>query len=534
MPKSGTTSPTYEELQSANQKLQLIASEQSNKIILLEQQVGWLKNQMFGESSEKSHQSPASLLPLFEQGVEEKEAEKQEVGSYTRTPRGKKKELGDNQDSGLRFDDGIEIVSEDILPDEVKDLSPDEYEIIGEEISDTLGSRTSKNFIHRRRYLKVKLKNSESPAILKQEVSGKIFANSYLALSFIVDMFIDKCLYSIPLHRQHQRLKYEGIYLARSTLISNFIRYAQLLQPLMIPHQQSILLSRILAIDETPMKVGVERKKHKMKRGYIWPVMGDTEQIIYLYHNSRGARFLEQLLEGYCGTILSDGYSAYKSYVNKLVEDGFADAVTHATCWVHARRKFVKLGKQSPYYKTAIGFFAELYQIEEGHKKSKGSERLTRRSSLSLEVVDRYFDWLRSFNGKAIFATNELLRKAVNYSLNREDSMRVFLRDPDLALDTNYLEREIRPIAIGRKNFMFCWSELGAESLCTVQSLIRTCLLQGLNPRVYLTDVIQRIAERNPETDDISDLLPHIWRDEHSENARGCSAVEVQQRSQDT
>ena len=112
--------------------------------------------------------------------------------------------------------------------------------------------------------------------------------------------------------------------------------------------------------------------------------------------------------------------------------------------------------------------------------------------------------------------------------------MRVFLRDPDLALDTNYLEREIRPIAIGRKNFMFCWSEVGAESLCTVQSLIRTCLLQGINPKVYLTDVIQRIAERNPDTDDISDLLPHIWRDEHLKSARNCPAVEAQMRRQET
>jgi transposase len=501
--------------------------EQQQTILALKQQVDWFLKQMLNETSEKSHIRDFSTLPLFAQDeIAEKPPREKEVAAHTRRTRGRTENLGDNHDSGLRFDDGVEIVEEVILPDEVQDLDPDEYEVIGSEISDTLGSRKTKLFVHRRIYQKVKLKNAAG-SILKQPVETKIFANSYLSAGVIADMFLDKCLYHIPLYRQHQRLKQEGVYLARSTLTANFIRYAQLLQPLMEPHQQSILLSRILAIDETPMKVGVDRKKHKMKRGYVWPVIGDNAQILYIYNQSRGAKVLEAMLKGYHGTILSDGYSAYTSYVNNFVDREFSDTITHATCWVHARRKFTVLGEASEQYQKAMQFYRTLYQIEESLKGKSQSEVLAARNKLSLPVVDRYFEWLESFAGTSVMGTNQSLAAAVRYSRTREDSMRVFLRDPQLALDTNYLEREIRPIAVGRKNFLFCWSEVGAESLCTIQSLIRTCLLQEIDPRVYLIDVIQRIAKRDTEKDDISDLIPVIWKDEYQQQPLSCSAEQA-------
>ena len=515
---------SYDELLVLSQQQAQRIESQAQKIEALNQKLAWLSAKVFGEQSEVFHRDDSSVLSLFpESEIQNKPAAEKEVSGYTRKTRGKTGDLGENQDSGLRFDDGVDIFEEFILPDEAKGLSPEEYDIIGEDISDTLASRTTRNFIHRRRYQKIKLKTpAAGDAGIKQAKSEKIFPGSYLEISFIVDMLLDKTLYSVPLYRQHQRLKQDGVYLARSTLTANFIRYAQLLEPLMEPLQLSILLSRILALDETPMKVGVDRKKHKMKTGYIWPVMGDKAEIIYLYSDSRAAKVLEELLAFYSGTILSDGYSAYESYVNSLLEQGRSDCITHATCWVHARRKFVALGEDSPVFQKAMRFFAELYEVEARLNSKNRSEVLEARMKVSAGIVDRYFDWLRSFGGAGQMATNNTLRKAVSYSLKREDSMRVFLRDPELPLDTNHLEREIRPIAIGRKNFMFCWSEVGAESLCIIQSLVRTCVLQGIKPREYLIDVIQRIAQRNPETDDLSDLIPTIWKEEFQGQAIRC------------
>jgi hypothetical protein len=143
---------------------------------------------------------------------------------------------------------------------------------------------------------------------------------------------------------------------------------------------------------------------------------------------------------------------------------------------------------------------------------------------LSLPAVDAYFSWLRDFNGKPILATNNKLRLAIKYSLEREESMRVFLRSPELQLDTNHLEQKIRPIAIGRKNWMFCWTEVGAESLCMAQSLVRTCLLQDVNPRQYLIDILQRLTLERSEDEDISDLIPRLWKEDFADKPILCPA----------
>ena len=504
------------ELVTTNQLLEQKNTQLQQSLSSLQSQLAWFKKQLVGETSEKFQLRDNSVLPLFaEEEIQTVEPKKKLVGAHERRTRGKTQDLGDNQDSGLRFDDGVEIVVEDIYPDEIEGLAPEEYEIIGSEFSDRLASRVSKTYVHRRVFHKAKLnkKDNQESKIVKAPVPVELFSHGYLSLSFIVDMIIDKCLYSIPLYRQHQRLKYDGFHLARSTLSANFIRAGVLLQRLMEPLQYSILLSRILAIDETPIKVGVDKSKNKMKRGYIWPLLGDRQEIIYVYHQSRGAKVLEELLKDFHGTILSDGYSAYKSYINSIIEDGTSPDVTHATCWVHARRKFVQLENTRPAeFEQASRFFAELYKIEAEIKADKKINTYIARQQRSLLVVDRYFNWLRSFNGKPELATNELLRNAVSYSIEREVSMRVFLRDPDLQLDTNHLERQIRPIAIGRKNWMFCWTELGAECLCAAQSLIRTCILQGVHPREYLIDILPKLA-RADEGDDISDLLPAFYSD---------------------
>ena len=281
-----------------------------------------------------------------------------------------------------------------------------------------------------------------------------------------------------------------------------------------------------MAIDESPIKVGVERAKHKMRQGYVWPIFGEHQEVVFKYYASRGAMVLSELLSDFKGVLLSDGFSAYKSYM-KSVE---ANQVQHATCWTHARRKFVELENICPEQSSkALEIIAELYKIESGlgSKSNKSSELLFGRMTRSSQVVDRYFDWLKSFNGKSILATNSKLRLAIGYSLEREESMRVFLKNPDVSLDTNHVEREIRPIAIGRKNWLFCWSELGADSLCNAQSLIRTCLLQGVNPRDYLVDVLQRLTLDKP--DDLTTLLPRFWKENFAEKPKPCPSTSITQ-----
>ena len=522
---------SYQSLVIENQKLHSKLSEQEEQISALQSKLDWFIKQTFDKKSEKFYPDNfVECLPLFSQEelgepTEPKE-EKSNVKAHSRNTRGKTNQLGDNTDSGLRFDDGVEIIVEDIYPEEIEGLSADEYEIIGQEFSDRLASRESKTVVHRRVFHKAKLKSPSQ--IVKAAVPAQVLDGIYFSVSFLVEMIVDKCLYSLPLYRQHQRLSYEGFHLSRGTLITNFNRCCSQLFPIVEALGFSVLLSRILAIDETPMKVGVDSAKHKMKRGYVWPIYGDKDEIVYNYRRSRGAVVLGELLANFIGTVLSDGYSAYKSYVEGQKKAGFSDSVLQASCWVHARRAFVRLEDKRPEeYTKAIEFIGKLYKIEKEVDSNKYSDVLIARQKHSLPVVDDYFTWLRSFNGKPVIATNSLLRNAINYSLEREDSLRLFLKKPELQLDTNHLEREIRPIAIGRKNWMFCWTELGAENLCAAQSLIRTCLLHGINPKVYLIDVLQRICLERKKGDDVSDLIPRIWKEQYANNPLKCPSAKI-------
>lgn len=533
------------EKESLNQKvIQLQVSLQETKSHL-----DWFKRQVFGKKSEKHYEQEVDVhqISLFDftgEPAVKAEIETREVAAHTRRVRGKTQELGDNTDSGIRFDEGVEIVTEDIFPEEVNGLPEGAYEIVGSEISDRLASRVSKTFVVRRIFHKVKLKRAVTPSesspsessganglpkILKAKVPKQVLNRSYMSTSFLVDMVLDKVLYSLPLNRQHQRLKREGFHLSRNVLISNFIATCEVLSRVVSAQRCSILAGRTIAIDETPMRVGLDAANHKMHKGYVWPIYGDLNEIVYNYNKSRSAAVLKDLVGSeFKGVLLSDGYSAYKRYVEGLKSANLANHVTHASCWVHARRKFVELEHSHPeVYKQAIGRIKKIYEIEQSVSGKKAHEVLEARVSQSVEVVEGYFTWLRSFAGSAELGSFSKLRKAIAYSLEREDSLKVFLRNPEVSPDTNHLEREIRPITIGRKNWLFCWGELGAQSLCDAQSLIRTCLLHQVNPRTYLIDILQRLSTDLEKEEDVSDLIPRIWKLTYGEDPRPCPSEEV-------
>jgi len=126
-------------------------------------------------------------------------------------------------------------------------------------------------------------------------------------------------------------------------------------------------------------------------------------------------------------------------------------------------------------------------------------------------VVDRFFGWLRSTLDTEILLPTNPFTKAANYALKRKKELQVFLEYPNVLLDTNHLERSIRPIAIGRKNWLFCWTEIGAEYVGVIQSLLSTCWVQGIDPYTYLVDVLQRI-DRHPAKD-VALLTPRLWKE---------------------
>jgi len=314
----------------------------------------------------------------------------------------------------------------------------------------------------------------------------------------------------LPLYRQHQRMEAAGIRLARSALTQWIHRTADLLQPIYAAQLISILNSDVLAMDETPIKAG--RKGHgKMKTGYFWPVYGDKNEIAFPFAPSRSGEMVRKVLGEYCGVLLSDGYQVYESYAKQI------NGLVHAQCWSHTRREFIKAEEsESPYAATALDFIQELYAKEARLKQRNlpSEKMLAQRALHSKPVANEFFEYLKTILAKEALLPSNLFTKAANYALDREASLRVFLEYPNVPMDTNHLEREIRPIAVGRKNWLFCWTEVGADCVGIFQSLLSTCKLQGIDPYTYLVDVLQRID--NHLASEVHLLTPRLWKEHYA------------------
>jgi len=272
------------------------------------------------------------------------------------------------------------------------------------------------------------------------------------------------------------------------------------------------LISKILAIDETPSKAG-KGKKGKLKQAYYWPIFGEANEICFTFSASRGVQHLKDQLGEFQGTIVSDGYKAYESYSQAM------EHTTHALCWVHARRYFDEAETSEPEQAAiALALIAALYKIETDIKEKSltGDAKRVYREQYSQPIVDRFFLWVHEQRQRIDLVPSDPFSKALAYAQKREHGLRVFLADPDVPLDTNHVERALRCIPMGRRNWLFSWTEIGAEHVGIIQSLIHTCRLHDVNPYDYLVDVLQRV-DCHPASQ-IQELTPRLWKELFADN----------------
>ncbi len=251
-----------------------------------------------------------------------------------------------------------------------------------------------------------------------------------------------------------------------------------------------------------------------MKTGYFWPIYGEDHEVVFTFNESRGRQHIEDMLrKHFQGTLITDGYAAYASFVKNT------QGIIHAQCWVHARRYFVEAeSSDKNAFDHALDFIGRLYKIEShiAEKKLTDEKKQNYRLTHSKPIVDNFFVWCSQQLQRHDLTPTHKLYKALKYIISRENGLRIFLEDPHVPMDTNHLEREIRPITLGRKNWMFCWTELGAEHVGLIQSLISTCKLHDINPNTYLTDVLQRISIH--PASQVADLTPRLWKEKFASN----------------
>jgi len=477
-------------------------------------QIDWFKRQLFGQKSEKRHIEPnpdqMGLLGKIPGNLKNRPEEKQIIKSYERG-KGKKNRGDSVNDSGLRFDESVEVKELRIIPDELRGPDADQYEIISENKTFRLAQRPSSFFVAC--YIEPIIKRKTDQQIIHHQSPSGIFDKSIVDVSFLAGMLVDKFVYHCPLYRQHQKLQANGFKLARSSLTNWTKRSIELLEPIYQAQLEHILQGKVLAMDETPIKAG-KKGKGKMNTGYFWPMYGDGDEVVFSFSPSRGQQHvLDTLGNTFKGTLLTDGYSAYEKYAQQTA------AVTHAQCWIHTRRYFERSQDVEPVASAqALQLIGELYRHEKiiRERQLKAESKLKYRTEHSLPLVEQFFAWCYEQNQREDLLNSNPLAKALQYARERENQLKVFLNDPDVQPDTNHLERALRVIPMGRKNWLFSWTEVGAKQIGIIQSLLVTCRLHDINPYTYLVDVLQRVS-LHPASK-VEELTPRLWKDKFAAN----------------
>ena len=489
------------------------ALEERNAV--LEQQLDWFKRQLFGRKSEKQLLDETSAQgSLF--ATDKNAASTNTTTDIKGHKRKSNKQLNGDEvnDTGLRFDASVPTKVIDIPAPELQGDDAEQYEIIGYKETNRLAQQPGSYTILIYRRPIVRHKNEHT---VKTPVApSNVLEGCYADVSLIAGLMVDKGVYHLPLYRQHQRMIDSGVHISRATLINWVQKGIELLRPIYQANLKSIINSQTLAMDEVPIKAG-RKSKGKMKQTYFWPMFGDNNEIAFTWSNSRGFLHAKNQLEGFTGTLLTDGYAAYSKTVAKLNEKDVA--ITHAACWVHARRYFDRALLIEPIAaQAAIDQIALLYKNEKHIKDhiTEASDALAYRQKHSEPLVTKFFAWIYEQRQRTDLTPKNPLTKALNYVSERQVELKVFLSNPDVAMDTNHLERALRVIPIGRKNYLFCWSELGAEQLGILQSLLVTCRLQEINPYHYLVDVLQRVSVHPASK--VAELTPRIWKEKFENN----------------
>jgi transposase len=336
--------------------------------------------------------------------------------------------------------------------------------------------------------------------------------------AMVAHVLVQKYAWHLPLYRQSQMLLARGIDIKRSVL-AFWVGYAAAeLQPLWLRLREHILTSGKIAVDETSAPV-LDPGRGRTKKGFFWAVArddrpwggNDPPAVAFTYAPGRGAVHALKLLDRYRGIVQCDGYQAYKT----VARDARGEAITLAFCWAHLRRRFFELaeGGPAPIASEALERIAALYAIEKTIRGHSAEQRRAVRQQRSKPLVVALKAW---FEQQLIRVSGKFkIAEHLRYALHHWDGLTRFLDDGRIELDTNIVERSIRPITLNRKNALFAGHDQGAENWACIASLIETCKLTGVEPQAYLADVLTRLVNLWPASR-LDELLPWAWAAERT------------------
>ena len=374
---------------------------------------------------------------------------------------------------------------------------------MGEEITEVLEYQPGELFV--KKYIRVKYAKANNSGVVIGELPARPLEKAMAGPGLLAQIIIDKYIDHLPLHRQMQRFERGGIKIAYSTLTDWVSSTSELIKPLYEALKAEVLKSDYLHADETPIKVLDKDKSNGVHRGYYWVYQDSIKKVVFFdYQESRGREGPSGILENFSGYLQTDGYAVYEVFDKRK-------QITLIHCMAHARRMFHDALENDEYRSSyALEQIQKLYAIERMCKEeSLGfAQILELRQEKAVPVLESLGKWMKEQYLQV--TPKSPIGKAIAYTLERWTRLSLYAENGMLNIDNNPVENSIRPVALGRKNYLFAGSHYAAQRSGMLYSLLGTCKMHGIEPYSWLRDTLERIATH--PINRISELLPHNIR----------------------
>lgn len=428
----------------------LTKEELISKIFDLQFQLAQYKRIVHGQKRERFEGDKNQMSLPFEADAEKVQEQQEEVKEKLSFERRKRKSVHRGH---LPLPDHLEVVEIEIYPKE--DIA--DMVCIGKETTDELEYEPAKFYI--KRYIRYKYAPKNKEGVFIGELPGRVIEKGIAGSGLLTSILVDKYMDHLPLYRQGQRFKRAKIPIAPSTLQGWARQSLELIDILYRQLLKDTKSRGYLQADETPIKVIDKNKKGTAHQGYYWVYHNPIDKTVFFdYQPGRSAKAAENVLTGFKGYLQTDGYAVY----DKI---GKRQGVIHLNCLAHARREFDRAkDNDKARAEKALTYIQQLYAVETlaRDKKMEASQRKELRLEKSLPIINEFGKWMVEELKNHHILPKSQIGKAFRYSLDRWDQLSAYLHDGILEIDNNLVENAIRPVALGRKNYLFAGSHKAA------------------------------------------------------------------------
>lgn len=485
----------------------LTISRKDEQITQLSFELDKFRKYLFGSKSEKlsaCKEVDLSQMDLF--GLGTTEAQQEELSAQIEaTPPEKKAPKKRAKGTGrMRLPEKLR--REEIIIEPTEDVSDCHY--IGDDITEVLDLIPGELYV--KRYVRRKYARPNGEGVVVGELPGRVIEKGIPSNRLVGEMMLDKYVYGLPLHRQIDKYRRLGVNIPASSASDWMIKGWKHLVPLWELLKLLVVNQKYIQADETPIKVQDKQKqpgkKKNIHQGYMWVYHAPADHLVLFdYQKGRDSSGPKEMLKGFKGILQTDGYKVYESLYGNHPD------IALVYCMAHARRKFVDATKYDEQKANAVLILIQqLYQLEQDIRDEQltWKQRTERRQKKAVPVLDQIKTWLMEHVHKVL--PKSPLGQAIQYTLPRWNGLSAYAQHGQIEIDNNWVENAIRPLAIGRKNFLFAGSQDAAEMTAAMYSFMATCKKNGVNEQAWLADVLNR--GQSIKNKDLYQLLPNNWK----------------------